>query len=117
MILFAILWKQHTLYLFCSPSDQTSDIFPLKNRPFGLAADPPVYFTIENGPFGLTDHRTSMTLVPILFATAILEERSTRNDFVEFKFLVIFNTINCALNHLITLNIPSYLFSGNFVPN
>ena len=33
--------------------DQTNDIGP--------AADPPVYFTIEKGPFGLTDHRTSMT--------------------------------------------------------
>ena len=43
-------------HLFCGPLDQTNDIFP-----FGPVADPSVYFTIENGPFGQTDHRTSMT--------------------------------------------------------
>ena len=29
--------------------------------PFGPVAAPSVYFTVENGPFGPTDHRTSMT--------------------------------------------------------
>ena len=38
-------------------------IFSIENGPFGLVADLSVYFPIVNGPFGPTDHRTSMTLI------------------------------------------------------
>ena len=34
-----------------------------RSKRFDPVADLPVYFTIENGPFGPTDHRSSMTKV------------------------------------------------------
>ena len=39
-----------------------------------------------------------------------IEEESTKTDFEEFYFVMIFQTINCALKHLTILNIPSYIF-------